>query len=107
MPGHIWRVEPLQRENTRPGSTGSAGTHRFNAPLHVGDASPGGFHRPGRTPDIVNALKDCRKIMGIEGENLRSHDGSGDLTLGHGTNVADPLREDEIGLERFAPSDID
>jgi len=45
--------------------------------------------------------------MGIEGENLGPLKRCEDLHLRHRAHIADPLREDEIGLESFESVDID
>src|SRR2546425_8745470 len=105
-PGDIRGVEPLEREDAGPRSIRDRGAHRVDTPLQVGDAVPGRVHRAGRATDVVNALKDRRKVVSVEGENSSS-DGCGHLTLRHRTHIADPLREYEIGLERCDSRDVD
>src|SRR5439155_8366544 len=95
------------REHTRPRSTGRAGTHRFDATLHVGDAILGLVHCPSRTPDIANRRKDRVEIMGIERDDGGSKRRGRNLALGHRTDIADTLRQDEIRLELADAGDVD
>jgi hypothetical protein len=105
--GDIRRVEPLEREHAGPRSIGNFGAHRADASLHVRDAILSLLYRPGRATDVANAREDGGEVVRVEGENLSSHNRSDELTLRHRTNVADPLGEDEIGLERGECIDID
>jgi len=107
MTGDIRRIEPLQREHTRPWATGRAGTHRFHAPLHVGDAVLGLGHCPSRAPDIANRREDRVEIMGIECDDGGRKRRGRNLALGHRTDIADTLRQHEIGLELADAGDID
>jgi len=107
MAGDIRRIEPLQREHTRPRATGRAGTHRFHAPLHVGDAILRLGHCFSRTPDIANRGEDRVEIMGIECDDGGSKRRSRNLALGHRTDIADTLRQHEIGLELADAGDVD
>src|SRR5258706_767755 len=107
MARDVWRIEPLQREDPRPRATDSAGTHRCNAPLHVGDASVGLVHRPSRTPDIANRPEDRVEIMGIERDDGCSKRRRSNLAFGHRADIADALRQHEIRLELANAGDVD
>src|SRR5467141_3177436 len=107
----IRRIEPLECEDARTRSIRDRGAHRADAPLHIGDAILGLLHCSGRATDVANAREDGSEVMRVECENpptpQSGNNGSDELTLRYRTNVADPLREYEIGLERLESSDVD
>src|ERR1041385_480823 len=71
----------------RPGLRAAAPRRRALA--HAGGAADG-----------VNAVEDRREVVGVERQD-RATDRRGDnLTLRHGADLADALRDDEIGLQR-------
>src|SRR5213075_660566 len=66
MPGHVRRIEPLERDDARPGAPRDFGAHRIDAALHLGDQPFGALADSGDDADGPDALEDRREIMRIE-----------------------------------------
>ena len=100
MTRHVGWVEPLERKDPRARATGNAVTNLANALQHVPDQHFSSVTDARCAADIPYASEDGGEIMSIETQDLNVLSERQDLTLRHCTDVANALRNHEIGLER-------
>ena len=102
------RVEPLEREH--PGRSRGGGGARGHAFTQLHGEAGCLSCVAGGLADLLHRARNAFEVEGREGEDagaklLFVHDAV-DLPLAHGADIAEGLRDDEVGLERAQAGDI-